>query len=784
MDIDAYLSAPSGVHKGKIKLRLIVESNGNQYEKCLEGTPETLKSFITKINTKAKKEEETLRKALALGMAQASMKSLSNLSLGNLRTKDSKESKESSKDSKESKESTKESKESSKASKDSKESAKESKDAKESSKESSKASKESSAKEQVPAAELKPVPISSFGKLASPTLSKKDAASTSTPSFSTSKSKESSSSPSIVSPSSKSKDSPSTSSPATSSPTHIGLGKDAIGNKDAAPAPAPNVVPHDPKFFGVALDTLMDRQKSDPSSRIPVFIRNALKHLFVNGLAIEGLFRISASQADVVSRKAAVDKGDIQMAKDENHHVITSLVKIFLRELPEPICTNALYDTFLAASDQVVNGSLDTLKKVLVKLPENNKTLLQHLVHFLTMVSSNAHVNLMNHSNLGRIFGPNLFWRKETSNVDMYQLQATSDKVNNLAEALIVNYKELFEEPLPSINGRLTLQTKMLGHKKSVQWLALVDQDKRVCSLDTLGLLKVWDSQSNQLLHEFSICEQGAIVYSMVGASNDTIWTATSQSTSIWSLDGKLIGEIPGETFSICESQLGEMWVAGNQVISIYRLADVPTTADTAPIRPISTDIFNQNMFILALCRVGKTRMWGCSSNKLLYVWDVNTKEILHKTELSERRPKRIAYVETDDYEAVWVGGDEGTIQIINANTYELMHRVENNGWDKLFVLATIGREVWSSTWDICVRLWEPKSREVTTEIKGNHADAVSAILEVPNLKGGDSFIWFGSNDKSISTYQSCSAASSKWSTAGAKRTSTKGSKIGFTYRG
>eukprot|EP01133_Synstelium_polycarpum_P003744 gene3744-4318_t len=508
----------------------------------------------------------------------------------------------------------------------------------------------------------------------------------------------------------------------------------------------PMNTPKDTRIFGVPLDIIMDRQKVDPS-KIPIFMKHSLKHLFVHALGVEGIFRISGSQADVVAKKTLIDKGDTQFTKEDNPHLVTGLLKQYLRELPEPLCTAELYDLFLASADLIIrNQPLDMLKKTIGMLPINNKNLFQHLFHFLTFVASNSNINLMTASNLGRIFGPNLFWKKETGPVDMQTLTKTSDKVNLLCEKIIMHYNEMFEEPLQPVNGgRLAIQNKMLGHKKSVQWLALADSDRHVCSLDTVGNMKIWDSQTCELINEFSVCEQGAVVYHMVAASNDTIWTATSQSVSVWTLSGQLIGEVPGECYSLCESQNRDMWVGGNQVMSIYSLDDVPCLASEVPIKPIGLDLFNQGLFVLSLCRVGKNRIWGCSSDKKLYVWDAKTKEILHQTEIQEKRPKRMAYIETEDMECVWIGGDEGTVQILDVKTYKLIHKINNGGWDKIFVLATIGKEIWSSTWDIVVRVWDPKPREITAEIKGNHADAISAILEVPNLKTGEQTIWFAS---------------------------------------
>ncbi|EGG21498.1 RhoGAP domain-containing protein [Cavenderia fasciculata] len=380
----------------------------------------------------------------------------------------------------------------------------------------------------------------------------------------------------------------------------------------------------DGKIFGVTLDVLVERQKNMVDSpRIPVFVSKALKHLFIYSLGVEGLFRISGSQAEVQAKKALLDKGEHNLSKEDNPHVISNLVKQFLRELPEPLCTNDLYDAFLAASDHINRGeSLEILKKTVAMLPLNNRLLLQFTIYFLTFVARNSHLNLMNYSNLSRVFGPNLFWKKETGQLDINSLQSTSEKVNFLTETFIVNYAEL---------------------------------------------------------------------------------------------------------------------------------------------------------------------IWGCSSDKTVYIWDSKTKEILHTMEIQEKRPKRMAaMVDSDDQETVWIGGDEGTIQIINAATFKIVHKINNGGWDKLFALTSIGKEIWSSTWDIVVRGWDPKAREVTFEQKGNNADAIASILEVPNFKNpAEPFIWFGSFDQSISIYQK---KESKWNTSkkpiGNNRSGIRVVGQGFSSRG
>ncbi|KAF2075780.1 hypothetical protein CYY_002913 [Polysphondylium violaceum] len=626
----------------KIKVRLIVEVNGTQYEKSIDGPVDTLKPLVQKLNTKIKKQEESNHKK-----THPQLKSGSSLNL---------------------------------------------------------------------------FPKNSMASTSSPSLSLNSLTST----FS------------------------------------------AREIKDFANSNSSNSSSQDTTTFGVSIDTLVAREKPSNEPKIPTFVKNVINHLFLYGLGIEGLFRVSGSQVEIQTRKSSINKGDYNFIKEDNPHVITVLFKQFLRDLPEPLCTHELYDCFLATSDQINaditrDNGYEVLKKTIQMMPVNNRVLLQHIIYFLTFVSANQSINLMGPVNLSRVFGLNIFWKKEVGQMDIQKLQAISEKVNFITEKMIQNYSSIFEDsgaliaPSPSSSlsnssKKLFLNAKLLGHKKSIQWMVLTDKQQKVWSLDSYGNCRIWDSQTHQFIKEFQICE-GA-VYQMISASNNTVWTATGKSVKIWDANGGLIGEIPGESYSLCESQYGEIWVGSAQVLNIYNLEDVPTVANPDELfKPIGTDLFMKGTFILAMCRVSSNRIWGCSSERSLFVWDSKTKETIHQAEIQEKRPKRMTCVETDESETIWIGGDEGTIQIFDSITFKLVHKISNQGWDKIFHIANINKEIWTSTWDTYVRVFDPKSRETLSDYSKTHSDVVSTILEVPNLHGGDSFVWFGSYDKSVTVY-------------------------------
>jgi len=65
---------------------------------------------------------------------------------------------------------------------------------------------------------------------------------------------------------------------------------------------------------------------------------------------MEGIFRISASHKDVKDYKDMFERGeDVNLETVTDPHVVANLIKVFFRELPEPLMTFDLYDCFLSA---------------------------------------------------------------------------------------------------------------------------------------------------------------------------------------------------------------------------------------------------------------------------------------------------------------------------------------------------------------------------------------------------------------------------------------------------
>lgn len=135
------------------------------------------------------------------------------------------------------------------------------------------------------------------------------------------------------------------------------------------------------------------------------------------GLAVEGIYRQSGSLAHIQKLKVMFDNDSSNPALDfrnpENfyHDVnsVTGLLKLFLRELPDPLLTQEHHDSLIAAAkhdDDIVRR--DSLHAIINSLPDPNYATLRALTLHLYRVMDNSHNNRMNSHNLAVIFGPTL----------------------------------------------------------------------------------------------------------------------------------------------------------------------------------------------------------------------------------------------------------------------------------------------------------------------------------------------------------------------------------------
>jgi len=209
------------------------------------------------------------------------------------------------------------------------------------------------------------------------------------------------------------------------------------------------------QLFGVPLIELFKRFSS--INNIPNIIYHISKNIRENGLNEEGIFRIPGSNTQLQQLKKLYNEGKISskedlMTKVEDIHTQASLLKLFIRELPDPLFTFTLYDSFVKshmAKDKVVR--VGSLKVLLGQLPLAHYSLLKFLAELLRDISSLSHINKMTSSNLAIIFGPTVMRPQTEDGVKMIE---DARHVNGVFLLIIDEYDYLFNNnEYPSFVG-------------------------------------------------------------------------------------------------------------------------------------------------------------------------------------------------------------------------------------------------------------------------------------------------------------------------------------------
>eukprot|EP01102_Stenamoeba_stenopodia_P012644 TRINITY_DN4018_c0_g2_i1.p1 TRINITY_DN4018_c0_g2~~TRINITY_DN4018_c0_g2_i1.p1 ORF type:complete len:837 (-),score=177.31 TRINITY_DN4018_c0_g2_i1:36-2546(-) len=165
------------------------------------------------------------------------------------------------------------------------------------------------------------------------------------------------------------------------------------------------------KVFGVPLDDVLN-QAGNENFDIPTIVFKAIQEIEAN-LDQEGLFRLSPKQTDVAAIREAIDSGQSASVNfknyNEGHYLAASVIKLFIRELPEPLLSKELLPSFLAISEQPPMVRETNLRNLIRRLPIANQTLLCSIVDLLQKVAAQSEKNKMNVNNIITIFAPLLF---------------------------------------------------------------------------------------------------------------------------------------------------------------------------------------------------------------------------------------------------------------------------------------------------------------------------------------------------------------------------------------
>ncbi|NXH33020.1 RHG24 protein, partial [Myiagra hebetior] len=202
-------------------------------------------------------------------------------------------------------------------------------------------------------------------------------------------------------------------------------------------------------IFGQKLEDTVRYEKRYGNRLAPMLVEQCVDFIRQRGLKEEGLFRLPGQANLVKELQDAFDCGE-KPSFDSNTdvHTVASLLKLYLRELPEPVIPYAKYEDFLSCA-KMLSKEEETGLKELVKqvksLPAVNYNLLKYICRFLDEVQSYSGVNKMSVQNLATVFGPNILRPKVE---DPLTIMEGTVVVQQLMSVMISKHEELFPKDI------------------------------------------------------------------------------------------------------------------------------------------------------------------------------------------------------------------------------------------------------------------------------------------------------------------------------------------------
>ena len=191
--------------------------------------------------------------------------------------------------------------------------------------------------------------------------------------------------------------------------------------------------------------TLRELHMND-DSEVPLFVLKCIKEIEKGEfLKTDGVYRQSGNLSTIQKIRLQVDQGNLAILETvDDVHVLTGALKLFFRELKEPLIPWEFVDRLIAASGlNAKKQKVKQLREVITKeMPPAHKATLAALLRHLVKVTEFKEYNRMQVPNLAIVFGPTLMW--PPSSLVSQNLALDMMQQNIVVEALLNNVQHIF----------------------------------------------------------------------------------------------------------------------------------------------------------------------------------------------------------------------------------------------------------------------------------------------------------------------------------------------------
>lgn len=196
----------------------------------------------------------------------------------------------------------------------------------------------------------------------------------------------------------------------------------------------------DEPAFGCYLDQVCGNE----SPRVPLFVQQCIAVIESSddNMKTDGLYRASGNLSQVQKIRLQVDQNNLSaLDQEEDVHVLTGALKLFFRELKEPLIPYSAFNKAIKASTlQNKKDKLSQFREIVKSLPTANHDTLKFLLRHLLKVTGYQEFNRMHIPNLAIVFGPTLMWPEQES----LNMALDLMKQNLVIEAFLLDFDSIF----------------------------------------------------------------------------------------------------------------------------------------------------------------------------------------------------------------------------------------------------------------------------------------------------------------------------------------------------
>ncbi|XP_061629301.1 unconventional myosin-IXAb-like isoform X6 [Phyllopteryx taeniolatus] len=248
-----------------------------------------------------------------------------------------------------------------------------------------------------------------------------------------------------------------------------------------------------PRQFGVELSRLTSEERN-----VPQLVEKLINYIEMHGLYTEGIYRKSGSTNKIKELRQGLDTEVSSVNLDDyNIHVIASVLKQWLRDLPSPLMTFELYEEFLRAMGQpdkreVILG----VYAVIDQLSRTHLSTLERLIFHLVRIALQEVTNRMSANALAIVFAPCVLRCPDT--IDPLQSVQDISKTTACVELIINEQMSKYKARLKDINSLEFAESKAksrLSHvRRSMKPVLIAVRFMSIARTATPSKSRVWQS--------------------------------------------------------------------------------------------------------------------------------------------------------------------------------------------------------------------------------------------------------------------------------------------------